>query len=245
VISATIPIETPEGISLTYELAGLSDRGMAYLVDLLIRCAALAVIGALFFLFLGEARLAGVGLWLVVYFLVEWGYFVLFELLWDGQSPGKRLFELRVIKSAGHPVGFYDSALRNLLRGADIMPMTYAVGAVCILASGRFQRLGDLAAGTIVVRERKAGLAVRPVKTDREMAQAELRGVSLSHRERHLLAEFLHRKDRLHPDRREELAEILAVAYSRRYNLPGEEQPSVLLAKLHASTLGDSREEKP
>ncbi len=243
-ISATIPIETPEGISLSYELASLSDRGMAYLVDLLVRFAALAVIGALFFLFLGEARLAGLGLWLVIYFLLEWGYFVLFELLWDGQSPGKRLFELRVIKSAGHPVGFYDSALRNLLRGADLVPMTYAVGAISILASGRFQRLGDLAAGTIVIRERKAGLGVRSLKTDRELAQAELRAVTLSHRERHLLAEFLHRKDRLHPERREELAEILAAAYSRCYHLPGEAQPSLLLAKLYAS-VGDMGEQQP
>jgi uncharacterized RDD family membrane protein YckC len=123
-ISAALPIETPEGISFTYELASLTDRGRAYMIDLLIRIAVVAVVAVIFAVFLGPAILAGLGLWLILYFVVEWGYYVVFDLIWDGQSPGKRLFELRVIKSAGHPIGFYDSVLRNLLRAADSVPFS-------------------------------------------------------------------------------------------------------------------------
>jgi len=167
---------------------------------------------------------------------------VVFEVAWDGQSPGKRLFELRVVKTAGHPIGFYESALRNLLRAADILPATYAVGALAMLVTRRFQRLGDLAADTIVVHEKKAWFGRQPPKPSVAIAQAELRGVTLSNRERRLLQEFVLRKDRLHPDRREELAEILADAYRKRFSLPAEASPSTLLAKLHAA---QSEEKRP
>jgi uncharacterized RDD family membrane protein YckC len=240
-ISEALPIETPEGITFTYELASLSDRGKAFVVDLLIRVAVVVVVGVLFMVFLGPALLAGVGIWLIIAFLVEWGYYVLFEMIWDGQSPGKRLFELRVVKTAGHPIGFYESALRNLLRAADIVPLTYATGVLSVLCTRRFQRLGDLAADTIVVHERKAWFGPQTPRGGDVLPQPDLRGVALSNRERRLLQEFVMRKDRLHPDRREELAEILARAYSRRYNLPAERSPSALLAKLHATTTEEKR----
>ena len=243
-ISSALPIETPEGISFTHELASLTDRGRAYLIDLLIRIAVVAVVAVLFAIFLGPAILAGVGLWLILYFVVEWGYYVLFDVVWDGQSPGKRLFELRVIKSAGHPIGFYDSALRNLLRAADIVPMTYATGVITILCTRRFQRLGDLAADTIVVHERKTWFAGQAVPGRPEAVQADLRKVTLSNRERRLLQEFMMRKDRLHPDRRDELAEILATAYREHFKLPAEGDATALLSKLYSSTLRPGSEEE-
>lgn len=239
-ISSALPIETPEGISFTYELASLTDRGRAYLIDLLIRVAVVAVVAVIFAIFLGPAILAGLGLWLILYFVVEWGYYVLFDLVWDGQSPGKRLFELRVIKSAGHPIGFYDSVLRNLLRAADIVPGSYATGVLAILCTRRFQRLGDLAADTIVVHERKAWFAGASAPGRPEAVQADLKKVTLSNRERRLLQEFMMRKDRLHPDRREELAEILATAYRKRFQLPAEADPTLFLSKLYTSTLPDA-----
>ncbi len=235
-ISAALPIDTPEGISFSYELASLADRGKAYLIDFLIRVAALVVLAVIFALFLGPALLAGVGIWMVLYFVVEWGYYVLFEMIWDGQSLGKRLFELRVIKAAGHPIGFYDSVLRNLLRAADALPLTYAVGALSVLVTRKFQRLGDLAADTIVVHEKKAWFGGRAPKISPEQVQPDLRRVALSNQERRLLQEFVVRKDRLHPDRCEELAEILAAAYARRFNLPRAASASELLLRLHAST---------
>jgi uncharacterized RDD family membrane protein YckC len=244
-ISAALPIETPEGISFTYELASLTDRGRAYMIDLLIRIAVVAVVAVLFAVFLGPAILAGLGLWLIIYFVVEWGYYVVFDLVWDGQSPGKRLFELRVIKSAGHPIGFYDSALRNLLRAADIVPFSYAAGVIAILCTRRFQRLGDLAADTIVVHERKAWFAGQAAPGRPETVQADLRKVTLSNRERRLLQEFMMRKDRLHPDRRDELAEILATAYRKHFSLPAEADATALLSKLYSSTLTGPGEKTP
>lgn len=235
-ISSLLPIETPEGISFSYEPASLTDRGKAYLIDLLIRIAALLVIGLLFLLFLGPAVLAGVGLWLILAFLVEWGYYVLFEIIWDGQSPGKRLFDLRVIKSAGHPIGFYDSVLRNLLRAADALPLTYAVGALAMLVTRRFQRLGDIAADTIVVHERRAWFGGQAPRSNAAAVAPDLRRLTLSNQERRLLQEFVARKDRLHPDRREELAEILAGPYARRFNLPPAADATSLLIRLHSAT---------
>jgi uncharacterized RDD family membrane protein YckC len=242
-ISDALPVETPEGISFTYELASLTDRGRAYVIDLLIRVAVVAVVAVLFALFLGPAILAGFGLWLILYFVVEWGYYVLFDLVWDGQSPGKRLFELRVIKAAGHPIGFYDSALRNLLRAADLIPMTYATGVIAMLCTRRFQRLGDLAADTVVVQERKAWFVGRAPAIRPENVQADLKRVTLSNRERRILQEFAVRAPRLHPDRREELAELLAGPYRRRFELPAAASASELLLKLYSSAQAQAGEQ--
>lgn len=235
-ISTALPIETPEGITFTYELASLSDRGKAYAIDLLIRGTAVFVVGVLLMLVLGPLIHVGIGLWLILSFVVEWFYYVVFELVMNGQSLGKRLLGLRVVKVSGHPIGFYDSVLRNLLRAADIVPFTYAAGAVAMLATPRFQRLGDLAAGTIVVHERKTWFGSRSPQIDPRLAQGGPRGVVLSNRERRLLQEFVLRKDRLHPERREQLAEILAEPYRQRFGLAKEASATDVLVKLHVAT---------
>jgi uncharacterized RDD family membrane protein YckC len=233
-IGTALNVESPEGISFSSELASLTDRGLAYGIDLLIRIAVVAVVGLLFAILLGPAILAGIGLWLVIYFAVEWGFYVLFESIWDGQSPGKRLFNMRVVKSAGHPIGFYDSVLRNLLRAADQLPLTYATGALAMLITHRFQRLGDLAADTVVIREHKAWYGRRPPPgADPRALAGVLRSVALSNRERRLLQEFVMRKDRLHPERREQLAEILAGPYSRRLGLPQRSSATDFIVELH------------
>jgi uncharacterized RDD family membrane protein YckC len=242
-ITTSLPIETPEGITFTYELASLTDRGWAYLIDLLVRAVGVLVVGVLVLLMLGPAMPAGIGLWLIVAFLVEWGYYVAFEMLMGGQSLGKRLLALRVVKVSGHPIGFYDSVLRNLLRAADIIPFTYATGALSMLATRRFQRLGDLAAGTVVIQERKPWFGRQEPQIDLSSAQPSHRQVVLSNRERRMLAEFLRRRGRLHPDRQEQIAEILAAVYQKRFNLPAEQSATTLLEKLVAAAM--SREVNP
>jgi len=179
--------------------------------------------------------LAGAGLWLILYFLVQWGFYVFFEMLWAGQSPGKRMLDLRVVKVAGHPVGFFDSVLRNLLRVADQLPLSYGVGTLSMLMTGRFQRLGDLAAGTVVVREQKAWYGMRDVASATALtAEAVVaRRVSLSNRERRLLQEFVQRKDRLHPERAEQLAQILARPYAERFGLPMPARATDLLLQIY------------
>ena len=154
-LDTTCLIETPEGVDLEVVPAGPVVRMAAYLADLGIRLLVLVFVGAI----AAVAGAFGQGLTLLVYFALEWLYPVLFETLRNGQTPGKKLMGLRVIRDDGTPVGWGDSALRNLLRTADFLPVGYALGLCTMLVSGRFQRLGDLAAGTLVVGSERPVLA--------------------------------------------------------------------------------------
>lgn len=230
-IETGLTIESPEGASFQYELASLSDRAKAYAFDLLIRGAVVLAVSLLFALILGSAIMAGVGIWLIIYFSITWGYYILFETIWSGQSIGKKIFGLRVVKVAGHPIRFMDSVLRNLLRAADVLPVPLlnGVGAFTMLFSRRFQRLGDIAAGTVVIVERRSlyrgahGMSVLP-------SPSRLR---LSNKERKLIADFAARKDRLHPERAEEIASILAIPLSRRLGLAIKGSSTLFLMELY------------
>ena len=148
-----ITIETPENVTLEVTLAGLGSRMAASLIDGLIR---FGVILALFIVFLSSPeRTSGVELavFIVGSFTVFFAYDVLFETLAGGRTPGKRATGLRVVREGGQPVGFVASAIRNIVRLVDMLPFSYAIGIVAILASSKNQRLGDMAAGTMVVRE--------------------------------------------------------------------------------------------
>jgi uncharacterized RDD family membrane protein YckC len=164
-----ISIPTPEGVELELVLAGVGSRLVGEIVDGLLK----GVI--LFALWIVSGAVASdgggffVALLIIASFLVFWGYDVAFETLASGRTPGKRAAGLRVVRLGGEPVGFLASAVRNLLRVVDMQPgFLYAVGALSILFSQRNQRLGDLAAGTLVVRERRAPLpaAARPPVPD-------------------------------------------------------------------------------
>lgn len=162
-----ISIPTPEGVELELVLAGVGSRLVGALVDFLIKAVilfALWVSGAA----AGDDGGFFVALLIIASFLVLWGYDVAFETLASGRTPGKRAAGLRVVRLGGEPVGFLASAVRNLLRIIDMQPgFMYAVGAVTILFSQHNQRLGDLAAGTLVVRERRAALPfARPAVPD-------------------------------------------------------------------------------
>src|SRR5262245_57013421 len=122
----TTDIETPEHIRFRHRTAGPARRGLAYLLDVLIRVAAMFICTLLLTAFgvLGgvETGKASGGIILLVFFAVEWGYYVFFETLWSGRTPGKRAVRLRVIKVDGTPINFVDSVLRNLVRAADLLP---------------------------------------------------------------------------------------------------------------------------
>jgi uncharacterized RDD family membrane protein YckC len=153
-------IETPELVSLGYQVADIGSRFMAALVDsILIAVIQVAVLGATWAVY---ANTSGGSLtsWLaailgLVGFALFWGYYLLFEMIWNGQSPGKRWVGLRVIKDSGAPISFVDSAVRNLVRLIDFLPLYYGIGVVAMFLNSQARRLGDLAAGTLVVRERK------------------------------------------------------------------------------------------
>jgi uncharacterized RDD family membrane protein YckC len=144
-------IETPEGVSLTVLLAGVGSRFVGATIDTTIKFALVGA-GAVLFLVWGAAGAASGGAFAIVVFLVFFVYDVAFEVLAGGRTPGKRWTGLRVVRTGGQPVGFVASAIRNLLRPIDFLPSLYLVGIASVLLTKRNQRLGDLAAGTVVAR---------------------------------------------------------------------------------------------
>jgi uncharacterized RDD family membrane protein YckC len=149
-----LTITTPEGVELDLQLAGLGSRFMAQLLDLLIKAMAIVLIA----LTLSIAGLTGVAIMLPAFFLVVYAYDVVFETFANGRTPGKMAARLRVVRVGGEPVDFMSSAIRNVLRLIDGIPLSYIPGVISILATKRNQRLGDLAAGTIVIHEEPVAL---------------------------------------------------------------------------------------
>jgi uncharacterized RDD family membrane protein YckC len=159
-----VAIETPELVEVTYTVAGVGSRLLAGLVDLVLAALLVAAVSFLALAAASAMRRFGVALvagpwffavWVLTVFGVAWGYGVLFEVLGDGRTPGKRLLGLRVVMDGGYSVTLGASAVRNLLRVVDAQPIPlYVVGLVGVVASRRGRRLGDVVAGTVVVRER-------------------------------------------------------------------------------------------
>jgi uncharacterized RDD family membrane protein YckC len=147
-----ITISTPEGVELELPLAGLGSRFVAALVDIIIKAGLILALR----IALGVAEAYGAALFSVLAFLVFFGYDILFETLASGRTPGKRWSGLRVVRLEGQPIGFVSSAIRNTLRLVDGLPFGYVIGAISILASSKNQRLGDIAAGALVIREPSA-----------------------------------------------------------------------------------------
>jgi uncharacterized RDD family membrane protein YckC len=155
-------------------VAGIGSRFVALLIDYLIWGAAIAVFvftvtlvdpSLSHFSKLGEKWETAISIFLP--FLVYWGYFTLFEAFWNGRTPGKRVAKIRVIQRSGRGIGLFESMTRNFLRIVDQFPIIYAVGVVCIFLTKQHQRLGDLAAGTLVVHERETLASASSVTSSR------------------------------------------------------------------------------
>ena len=160
-------IETPEQVDLRLPIAGIGSRFLAILTDTILQIVAELLLILFFVLFISASqrqRFGEVsdtaGKWLVAaivlfHFLLFWGYFALFEAFWNGQTPGKRLVKIRVIKDSGRQITLFEALARNLLRVVDMVPPNfYLVGLIAMLCNRRQKRLGDFVAGTFVVHER-------------------------------------------------------------------------------------------
>jgi uncharacterized RDD family membrane protein YckC len=160
--SDQLNIDTPELVDIEMPLAGIGSRFIALLVDYLIWGAAAFVL-LLFIIFFGSSIAAfsnlsaqwTVAIITILVFLFNWGYFTLFEAFWNGRTPGKRVARIRVIQRSGRAIGLFESMARNLIRYVDFLPFFYGVGVIAIFVTRQHQRLGDLAAGTLVVRDRE------------------------------------------------------------------------------------------
>ncbi|MGI8825571.1 MAG: RDD family protein [Chloroflexota bacterium] len=150
-------LPTPEAIDIEYDIAGIGTRFLAACLDSLAAGGLLVVVvlGAVAIgHFGGWAMTAGLIIGATLAFLLIWGYYIVFETLWRGQTPGKRALHIRVIKTTGYPTGLSEAVIRNLIRYVDFLPGFYGLGVVVMFASSQSRRLGDYAAGTLVVKER-------------------------------------------------------------------------------------------
>nr|WP_324258400.1 RDD family protein [Cellvibrio fontiphilus] len=194
-------IETPEGALLPLTPAGFMARSLAQIIDLLFRGTIIFVVFLIFSIF-GKM---GSGIALILVFVLEWFYSVYFEVMRNGRTPGKKMLGIRVVNDDGTPITFGPSLLRNLLRVADFLPMFYLTGIIASLCNRQFKRLGDLAAGSMVIYDTPKKQPVdfdvrgqRPVPTD------------FSTDEQRALLAFAERSQFLSAERQAELAALLA-----------------------------------
>ncbi|MEL6346302.1 MAG: RDD family protein [Myxococcota bacterium] len=196
-------VETPEGVRLAIRVAGPVPRALAWLIDMMIRSFGYTVIGNV----LGVLGQAGSGIMLVIIFFSEWFYPVLFEVLWDGQTPGKRALSLAVVHDDGRPVSWGASMLRNLARTADFLPFGYLFGLMTMVSNADFKRLGDWAARTVVTyRDPKRSFASAP---DEDVTPRPA-GAPLTLAEQRALLDYADRREGWSEARRLELAGLLA-----------------------------------
>ena len=234
-----VEIATPEGVDLEVELGGLGSRFAAELIDTALRLILLGALAVVLFAIGGGVAAA---VYIALSFLIWFGYDVLFEVLANGRTPGKRWVGLRVVRSGGQPVGFLTSAIRNLLRIVDGPATGYVAGIVSIVASRRNQRLGDMAAGTLVVREAVsvapaaggAGPAPPPPPPDPALAQWDVSAISQE--ELATVRQFLDRRWSLEPQARQRLAWQLAEGLRPKLaGVPADLEGEHLLERLAAA----------
>jgi uncharacterized RDD family membrane protein YckC len=251
-LDTEVAIETPEHIVFHYRLAGPARRAVAHVIDLLLCYAAVAVLAALVVVGglgtgqVGALAKAGIGFVLLALFLVQWVYFVVWEAL-TGRTPGKTALGLRVLTTAGRPIGWPAAALRNLVRAADLLPVAYVAGVFAMALSSRFQRIGDLVAGTMVVAPERAHLAkpleLSPPAHPRELATLP-EDVTLDADERVAIELFLRRRRTFGPVRERELAAILAAPLGAELGF-SHEDPARLLALVYDRSVNAGRTDAP
>ena len=226
-----VVIETPEHVQFSYELAGLGSRFLALTVDFLLLTVAKVALAflvvylsnALHLVWPALGEVAGIPLVPLIIVslsgLSSLAYFTLFEDLWSGQTPGKRMAGLRVIKVGGGPIGLIESLTRNILRIADFLPALYLLGGAFVFFSRSCQRVGDLAAGTIVVKERLWEYPGQDHEPSIGPAEAAVRaGVgALSREQIETVRRFLERRDELTPQMRAQLAARIAAPLREQF----------------------------
>ncbi|NIB41659.1 RDD family protein [Pseudomaricurvus alkylphenolicus] len=201
-------VETPEGVDMQADLAGPVVRSLAFVIDFSIRCLAMFIIMIAALLLGGNV---GWAVWLLFYFLVEWWYPVLFETFRGGQTPGKKAMGITVVNDDLTPVTLGGSLIRNLLRAADFLPSFYTFGLISMTMHPQFQRLGDIAAGTLVIH--KAAETSAPSLPDTTPAPPPF---ELHESEQTAVVELSLRHESLTDSRQQELAAIVAETMGKK-----------------------------
>jgi uncharacterized RDD family membrane protein YckC len=233
-----LTIDTPEQIPLEFPLAGVGSRFLALAFDTLLQAGAATILLLILLAvrLLGAAAWPAIGPWvagglLLIGFAIYAAYFAIFESIWSGQTPGKRLVGLRVIDVSGRPLTVFAALIRNLLRVVDQIPGIYAVAIVTVLFTRRNQRLGDLAAGTVVVHERSEAIAA---SEPRARPAARHGAHRLEPSEVILIEEFLRRRADLDPWVRLQSARRIATRMQAKLDLAVVDDEERLLEDLAA-----------
>ncbi len=245
-LDTTVRLVTPERIVFHYPLAGPFRRVVAYLLDLmlLIFLSILALVASLLVFGLLGAGSVGVGAFLVASFVLTWGYGAFCEGVFNGQTLGKRLMGIRVVSEQGVPITGAQAVLRNLVGALDgPIPFVYLLGLSSMLLTRKFQRLGDLAAGTMVVveqRRRRIGvIRVHDAAVDAILPWLPVR-IEAGPEMARALSDYVKHRNRFGRSRREEMAAHLARPLRERYKLPDEAPAdAILCAAYHRVFLGD------
>jgi uncharacterized RDD family membrane protein YckC len=218
----TLAVRTPESIAFSYELAGLGSRFLALAVDFIVQIALLLALGYGFY-FLAQSAPAGknafappgwavnavVAFFVFLAFMIFFGYFIVFEWAWNGQTPGKKALGIRVVRDGGYPIDFMASLVRNLIRVGEAAIGTYLVSAVVATLSQENKRIGDIAAGTIVVRDSRI-LSAEKVLAEIRDTPAYAPTAFATGEERAIVKRFLERRAALEPGSRRAIAHQLA-----------------------------------
>jgi len=240
---------TPEAVALELNIAGVGSRLLSTIVDLLIQTGILILFGIVASgLHMGDT--ATLVLFAVVAFATLWLYYLAFEGLWQGRTPGKRTQRLRVVRADGHPASGAQILVRNLLRIIDFLPAYYAIGVISMIATKQSQRLGDLAAGTIVIREPKIAppsvVQLPPPPPPGTTSGSSLDVGAMTDAHYALVRQFLERRASLSPPAREDLARriaqtIGAIVPGRQGVLRSDEQYLENVAIAYQARMGGSR----
>jgi uncharacterized RDD family membrane protein YckC len=219
----SVEVRTPESVAFAYQLAGLGSRFLAVVADIVLQYLLLLVV--FFGLALLADRLAklpgghappshfatnvGIGIVIFIVFMILFGYFILFEAFWNGQTPGKKLLGIRVLRDGGYPIDFSASLIRNLIRVGEMILGFYLIAAISALISSENKRVGDFAAGTIVVRDARLPAPAAIVESLLEMPSYAAT-TFLAGEERELVHRFIERRETLPAPQRAQLAAQLA-----------------------------------
>jgi len=202
----TTKVDSPEGVQLELTLAGLGTRMIAQMLDWLIKLG----VGLGLLLLLEPSRLGSTLLLVSLTLVSFFGYELFFETIWSGRTPGKRASRVRVVMADGSPVTFTAALVRSLLRIVDFLPTLYGLGAILVFVTSKNQRLGDLAAGTIVVREPKAVEAGLTTMLDHVSVPAGFDATAITQEQLAVARSYLLRRSTLSPEVADRLAKQIA-----------------------------------
>ena len=233
-----IEIETPEKIIFSYNISSTGARIASYTIDFIIQGVVIFLLYMVIYLtgfskvsqsyneFMNEMSGFMLAFVFLVYFLIQWGYFIVFEVITEGQSPGKKLMRIRVIKTNGEPLDLPTIILRNLLRVVDAFPVYHLLGGLVSIADSKSRRIGDIVSDTIVVSEIRFNLKepdfFTVLHSSREGSAFFLFNKKLDEKELYILRRFLNEKDRLPIGKQNEIALKLAQRIKKKLAMTEE-----------------------